>query len=520
MNEIAEEAFVAVKSFTGTDTSPKDRVAVATLRAVAMVDQTVAHRAEAREITMNHAVKNGSRGLQMRRLRRRVRAVLATSLTRPSRSVKPRGGALAALALAASLAATARADEAAFHPTPSLDLEALAALVATRSRAVQTEALAVDAAATEARQARLLGNPQLDGSWATIPVGQTNPPGLSSRMSRVPSYGVGVSYTFLLGKRGPRQRRADALESAARATVAATTRAQALALARVLGTMAVASMRAEGLRALVEEQRGSIALAEVRLRAGFATPLDLDRLQIELSRVEQQVSASETEARLAEASCAGLLGQRCVGFASADEARAFVSAWTARAERATPRPEARPDVRALDAARRAMVAEAELARATRIPDPTVRVGYLYDQFVISGNQRHSFNLSVAIPLPVFDGGGVQRDGALARGSRLSAERGRLLAAAAARVLALRDALASQRQRSAKLATEVTPRARAVVADLEKAAGARLIPLTDVIQARRTLSELLIQQAETDGDAYETSLELLTEAGSERDEAAR
>lgn len=425
---------------------------------------------------------------------------------------------LAALALASPLAAGAGTPT--FTPTSTTDLDALRELVARRSRDVQADALKLDAASTEARQARVLGNPQLDGTWATIPVGPTNPEGLSSPLSRVPSYGVGLSYTFVVGKRGPRARRADALEDEARASVAATARAQAVALARLLGVMAVASMRADGLRELLEEQRRGITLAETRVRAGFGTPLDVDRLVIERSRTEQAALSNESDQHQAAAACAGLLGQRCQPFASADEARAFLVAWTRRAAEATAHPERRPDVRALDAARRAALAEADLARATALPDPTVRVGYVYDQFVISGNQRHSVNVSVSVPLPLFDAGGVQRDGAAAREARVASQRARVVDAATARIAALRDALAARTSRRELLVVDMLPRARAVVGDLERAASARLIPLTDVIQARRTLSELLLERADAEGDVFQTSVELLAEASPDAEEAPR
>jgi Mn-containing catalase len=51
----------------------------------------------------------------------------------------------------------------------------------------------------------------------------------------------------------------------------------------------------------------------------------------------------------------------------------------------------------------------------------------------------------------------------------------------------------------------------VAADLEKAAATRLIPLTDVIQARRTLSELLVQEAESHGEAFRIAVHLVAES---------
>ena len=429
----------------------------------------------------------------------------------------PRFPALLTWLAAFILAGAAGAQEkASFRPTGALDLRTLGEWVARRSSRVQGDLVALDAAQTEVAQARLYGNPQLDGSWATIPVGPTNPEGVSSRLTSIPSYGLGISYTFLIGKRGPRQRRAAATVDSDRATVAATTRAQALELARLLGEMAVASLRVAGLSELVEQQKGSITLAETRVTAGLGTPLDVDRLQIERSRTEQQVLSNEIDLRRAQAACSALLALRCETFADTDAARTYLAAWTRRAEIATPAFERRPDLVALDAARRAALADADLAAATAIPDPTVRLGYLYDQFTLAGNQRHSVNLTVSIPLPSFDTGAVQRSGALVHEARLSAQRSRLVAGAEARVASLREVLASQKGRRDMLLRDMLPKARLVVLDLEKAANARLIPLTDVIQARRTLNELLVQEAETQGDAFETSLDLLAETSSEAD----
>lgn len=403
-----------------------------------------------------------------------------------------------------------------FEPNAAMDLRALGAWVIRRSARVQGELVEAEAAAAERKQAHVLGNPVLDGAWSTIPVGPTNPEGLSSPLTKIPSYGLGVSYTFPVGKRAPRQRQAAAEEDAARANVSATVRSQTIDLARVLGEMAVATLRVDGLRELVDQQNASIGLLESRVSAGFATPLDLDRLRIERARTEQQVFSNEVDLRRAQAACASIVATRCGGFTNAVEARAYLDAWRRRAETDGASPEKRPDVRALDAQRRAFRAEAELADATALPDPTVRLGYTLDQFQISGNQRHSVNLSVAIPLPVFDGGRVRRAGALDKDARIAAQRRRILEGAAARIESLREVLASQKSRRDVLLTEMMPKARLVVADLERAASTRLIPLSDVIQARRTLVELLVQEAEAQGDAFETSMDLLAETSSEGD----
>ncbi len=414
--------------------------------------------------------------------------------------------------LAATVVARVALAEAAptFRPSADADFAQLLSIVSERSADLRADRLSVDLARTDAEQARLLGNPTLDGSWATVPLGETNPAGLASPMTQIPSYGVGLSYTFPLGKRGPRIARSEALAEAASRTLASSARARTLELVRVLGDLAVATMRVEGLRGLVAGGKGTVELARSRFTAGFATPLEVDRLQIELSRFEQQILQNEANAQATLASCAAVVAAPCSPFESSEDARAFLGAWIERASSASGSAEDRDDVRALRAAERAAAADAELARAQRLPDPTVRVGYVYDQFVVSGNQQSSANVSVSLPLPLFDRGQAQLAGASTRSARLRETRELRLASARARVAALRELLARERDRWHEIVTRMLPPARAVVADVERAANARLLPATDVIQARRALDELLVQEAESFAAGFAAAVDLLAE----------
>lgn len=417
-------------------------------------------------------------------------------------------GCLAAGGALVFSATEARAQEP-FAPAAGLTFPDLIQAVQRRSAALQVERLNAELAAADAQQAAMPYNPVADASWGTIPIGPTNPSNLSSPLRNVPSYGVGLSYTFLVGKRPARQRRAAALEEGARAGYEAAAREQALGLARSLGRLAVARLRLDGLKGLVEQGKGMVVLAKSRLDAGQGTPLEVDRLEIELGRTEQQVLAAEAEDRGARASCAPFVGVPCSSFADGAEARQFLQSWVERAEGLTGAVEQRAELRALDAQRRAALAEGELARAAALPDPTVRFGYLYDSFVISGNQRNSVNLSLSLPLPFFDRGQALQSAAAARQQRASAAWQRALAADRARLTPLREALVAQRQRQQSVVSRLLPRARAALVDLEKATSNRLLPLTEVIQIRRTVNELLIEEADSFSDAYETSLELIS-----------
>lgn len=440
-------------------------------------------------------------------------------LFRPARPARLALGFVAVAALAAGEAradgspspSTADVGVAAYVPRPEHDLTTLLELVRRRSPGLQADLLAADVARADARQARLLGNPVLDATWGTIPIGETNPPNLSSPLTSIPSYSVGVSYTFPLGKRGPRAERGDAIAQGAAQSAEATARFQALDLARVLGKIAVTRLRIDGLRSLAAQQRAVIEIARTRLSQGFGTPLDIDRLEIELSRSDQQVLVTEADEQAGLTACAVYVGGPCKGIASAEDARALIVAWARRATEGTPHVEARPDVRALDALQRASVAEASLARAQVIPDPTVRLGYTYDQFTVSGNQANSLNVTLTLPVTVFDRGQAQLQAAEARRARIQAQRDLTLRSSVTRVAALRELLRLQQKRQEAI-EKTLPRARAVLDDLQRAANGRLIPFTDVIQARRTLDELLVEEADSYGDSFQTSVDLIAEMG--------
>ncbi|MBI5532275.1 MAG: TolC family protein [Deltaproteobacteria bacterium] len=410
-----------------------------------------------------------------------------------------------------SAALAAEPPRAVFHPRPDIDLGALTRLVVARSAAMQAAQLELEQASAEVHQSKLLENPAGDFAWGTVPVGESNPPGLDAPYLNVPNYGVGLSYRFLLGKRGPRQERAKALEGGARAMRDSLGRQQALALVRLLGVLAIASMRADGAQGILDDAKRSLELVKSRLAASFGTELDVDRLQIEVNRVENVISRSEGEISASLAECAAALGTPCEGFGSREEAKAFLKVWVDRGAAMTGNSiEERPDIRALAAYEQAAQAELSLARAQSIPDPTVRVGFLHDRFTVSGNQRNSFNLTVVVPLPVFDHGQAQAEAAASRQARVAAQRQRLLESARARIPMLRKTLEIQRKRERAIANEMLPRARAVLQDLERAAANRLVALTDVIQARRTVHELMGEEADSIGNAFEASLELISQ----------
>ncbi len=384
---------------------------------------------------------------------------------------------------------------------------------AVGERAPEVVAARRDAALfdAEVRQSHLYNNPELEASWGTLPFGETTPPGLARPYANVPNYGVGISYTFPIKKRGPRQREAAARAQAAHAGVDMTTRELAFELAQVLGDLATSTLRREGLLQLEAGALRSLSLAEARLEGQFGSGLDVDRSAIDVQRMAQQRLGTESMIQEQLAACSGLVLRPCQGFASRAEALAYLHNWLKLSDRPQAPLGERPDLRALEAEGRAAQAAVDLAKAQRIPDPTVRFGYVHDRFILSGNHRNSLNVGVSVPLPLFDHGQAKQVAAESAREALHSERERRLERARSQASLLAERSAFARNRCERLEREVLPQARSVLESLEKAEAARLVPLTDVLQARRTVSELLIEEADSCGDAYSATLALLREA---------
>ncbi len=438
--------------------------------------------------------------------------------TSPAPLGAPRTASAAVARGAADLASLGPAP---VDPAPLIGPAALAPLVRDGSPEVRAAETDVDIAIAGERQSEQLGNPSLDLSWGTIPVGATNPRDLPSPLSAIPNYGVGLSYTVPIAKRGPTQLRATAARQATQATRDASLRYATLAFADVLGRLASTTLRRGGLVDLAADAGRAVELAELRVAAQLGSPLDVSRLRIERARSEDLLRGVDGELAALRASCAPWVGRPCAGFASPEAARAFLEAWLARASHGEDASradalmgtiDARPDLAALTFAEDAARADATLARRQALPDPTIRLGFVHDDFIVSGAQPNSVNLTVALPLPVFDAGQAAEQAAERRRVGLAAQRERLRDAARARVPMLLDTLDAQLARRRHITEETIPEARRVLADVTRAVDQRLLPLSDLLQSRRALSELLLEEADAYLAAYLALLGLYAERG--------
>jgi cobalt-zinc-cadmium efflux system outer membrane protein len=359
-------------------------------------------------------------------------------------------------------------------------------------------------------RSHLLPNPTLGATWSTIPLGERNPPGQA--FWSVPNYGVQLGSTFEIGKRGPRQRAAEAGLNAARFDLEDSYRQAFFGVMETLAAQAEAVARVAVLQRLVADGNESLRLQRARADHGDVAALEVDRLEVEHLRLLSQVQEAIGVRDAAVAACGQVLGMPCPQFRDEAEARRFLAqAETAHLASPDQIPE-RADLRALSAREQAAEAERVLASRRSIPDPGVNVGYTRDQFVASGNQANSINLAVSIPLPVFDHGQVDEVRARRTREYANATRATLTASARESLRIGQGRLETLARRAGVLDKDAVPRAQAVLDRTEAAARRGGVALQEVLLARRALEELQLDRVEVAAEHFRTLLDVRRAAG--------
>jgi cobalt-zinc-cadmium efflux system outer membrane protein len=358
----------------------------------------------------------------------------------------------------------------------------------------------------------LLPNPSLTGAWNTIPVGDR--PTIDPATNRpvgfwdVPNYSVGLSQLFELGKRGPRQRAAEATREGSQHGVLDVYLHAYFAVLESLAEQAAASARLAVLGRLVTDSQESLRLQRARADKGDIAPLEVDRLEVEHSRLTSSMTEAQADREAALITCGGILGAPCPRFASEADARRFL------ANQAVPpavEGEAaiagRPDLQALRAERTRLGAELTLAERQKIPDPVASVGFVHDRFVASGNQPNSFNASLTIPLPIFDRGQTETTRARRRLATNQVAITALSGSVLRGIAAQRGQLQILSTRARLLDEQAVPRARSVVERTEAAFRRGGVAFPDVLLARRAFEELELDRIEVAAATHRASVNL-------------
>ena len=378
------------------------------------------------------------------------------------------------------------------------DVGALVQRVWSANAELQAARVKVATARAEAARAGFLPNPTLDLAVNTIPVGPLNPPNLADPLLNVPNLGGGLSVLLEVGKRGPRQ---DATRAAARAATLDAVellRQKVLSAEEAISDIAAAEVRVATLIQLAEDALRLTTLERARADKGDTSALDADRAQLE----EEGVFTSLGEAResLSEGlrTCTDVVGVPCLPF---NDWRA-AAAWLERRFEATAtKVEERPDLKSLQAQQATAEAQQLLAERRWAPDPTLRLGYLHDRFVISGNQQNSLAVSLAFPLNLFDHGQADAAAAAVAVAAARATRERLLGNATSQLQRLHEQQRNIGARQKRLRDHSLPLAASVVERLNAAVTRGAAPLQELLLARRTYAELLLTANDLDRASF-------------------
>jgi len=368
----------------------------------------------------------------------------------------------------------------------------LAQLLWSRSPDLVAARAKIVSAQSDVVRSKLLPNPTLDASWNTIPVGQTTPPNLSDPLNQVPNYAFSLSTLVEIAKRGPRQRAARSAYDAATLDAYELLRQRYYDLLERIAEVGAAQVRISALGDLAQSARALSQLQRDRASHGDVSGIDVEKAALEEEKYGANLSDERQKLAEALVACAHVAGVPCTEFRDARQASVFLSTGV---NAPGGDPDQRPDLRSLAAQQESARASLELAHNKRIPDPTFRLGYVYDQFQAAGNQRNSLFAGVSLPLPVFDHG--QADALQAVASADAAGRARdLLRTQAEHDAAALEAQARDLAARRRTLTEVSlPTAQHLVDTLEKAVRQGGTPLTELLLARRGYGELLLDAAD-------------------------
>ncbi|APR81873.1 Heavy metal RND efflux outer membrane protein, CzcC family protein [Minicystis rosea] len=363
------------------------------------------------------------------------------------------------------------------------------ALLAAQARVAQARA---DVGAARI----LLPNPQVDVTLGGIGVGRGNytlPPGTPLGFNDTSNIGVGITQTIELGKRGPRVEAAELrAESAGKGWEDAL--GDRVAEARsALARVAYLKARMVLLEDNMEGARRSADLQKARLDRGAVSGSDYDRLLLDNISLEADIARARADLEAALSTCAGIMLAPCdaaaAQIADVDAAAPLPAQVAAMSDEI----DKRPDVQAARLEGAAAEKDAVLAERRAIPDPSLRVGFTHDNYLAGGSQPNTFQITLTVPLPIFDHG--QHDAAKARARALEQRYvANGLAAVAQRDFAgllSRKAFVESARRT--LDTVAVPKSTGILDATTKAFEQGQVSMTDLLLARRTHLSLVLTQ---------------------------
>lgn len=413
--------------------------------------------------------------------------------------------ASSALLLVASLPARAQSPA-----TDPLSLQTALAIAREKNADLQTARSALEAARAQEQVAAALINPVL--SWTTQKINVDGTPastiygnGLFERnYDTIVSVGQPIE---LGGKRKNRRRSAEEAIAGALARVTDSERLLAAAVVKAYTAAVVAGANAALVKESADAFEKTAELAAVRERAGDISASERAQIEIASGRSRADVALAEVAFRNAVRSLEALLGIPALeGRVPADGLESLLAATSSLSADGLGDEEVlsrRPDLLALEAAIRKAQADLALARAFRVPDPTLLAQYERQP----PDQRNTVGVGVSLPLPIVNrnAGGIRAAEVALSASRRDLELARLRARA--ELAASRAAVAASSSRSDRYEKDLLPKAEGVRRTVEYAYSHGAASLLELLEAERNANEIRLAAAAARGDLLNARADL-------------
>jgi cobalt-zinc-cadmium efflux system outer membrane protein len=328
--------------------------------------------------------------------------------------------------------------------------------------------------------------PQLSAKLSQIDLQNGIGPGSLLADKRIDK-GVGLDWTWERGdKRSLRTETARRAAAAARSDVDEVRTQQQLATYSAFFDLLAAQGRLEQLRAIERSAQQTADIAQARMKAGDAALQDAARAAIEAERARADLEAAQLDLRRTRSVLGQLIGH------DADAATLQAQAdWPAGPPPQVDVPvdsliEARADVHA--ATDRLRAAEAALSGAQAQRRGDITWGASLDHYPGTSTRQLELRLSMPLAFGYHFEGEIGRAQAQCDAARDALEKTRR--SARTELLRLQADLAGAAAHAQRLDGQIVPRSREVAERAELAYSKGALPLTDLLDARRTLRAVL------------------------------
>lgn len=374
--------------------------------------------------------------------------------------------------------------QAAAVPVPSLSL-AQALRAARENLDVSLARRALAAARADVTAANHVPTPILTGKASSIDLSNGLGGGSTLGSKRIDK-AVGIDWLYERGaKRQLRTRSAERNVDAAQLDLEEVTVQQQLAVAAAYYDLLAAQERVVQIAAIGKSAEELAAASQRRQRAGDISQQESLRTEIESRRAQAELRAAQAERTRAALALGRLIGMR--GDLGVEPA------WPPMMPDllpAAPDPEQRADV--LAARQRVQAAQAAFDSALALRKNDVTLGTSFNHY--PGTSRRLLELRMQVPLAGLFGiygyeGEIARARAVLEQSHDQLDK--TLTGAVAETARLAEDLKASASRAAEFEQAIVPRARQVTAMAELAYSRGALPLVDLIDARRTLRTVLL-----------------------------